>query len=215
MSYKLYNRDGSGGFVVEAALALAEAPFELVRIESKPSTPLPESFRAINPRGQVPVLITPDGTMMTESAAILIHLAACHRDKDLGPSPGTPDHARLLRWLVFMSVNIYESMLHQIYPERFTSDADGTAGVIDAAKHRLRDGLAILEQQLENSDWLVGEQMSVADLYLAMLNAWHGAGRGFAQCDALTHRVAGHPVVAPLWQRNFDHRLKTKWGREG
>ena len=44
MGYTLYNRRGSGGFVVEAALALAEAPFELVELESKPGTPLRRAF---------------------------------------------------------------------------------------------------------------------------------------------------------------------------
>ena len=59
MTYQLYNRDGSGGFVVEAVLALADESFELIRLDSTPGTPLPESFRDINPWRQVPVLITP------------------------------------------------------------------------------------------------------------------------------------------------------------
>ena len=45
MSYHLFNRPGSGGFVVEAALTLAEADFELTELASKAGTPLPESFR--------------------------------------------------------------------------------------------------------------------------------------------------------------------------
>ncbi len=80
MSYRLYNRPGSGGFVVEAALALADADFDLVELDSKAGTPLPESFREHNPWRQVPTLILPDGSTMTETAAILIHLAACHPD---------------------------------------------------------------------------------------------------------------------------------------
>ena len=106
MSYKLYNRIGSGGFVVEAALALADIPHELVTLNSVTSTPLPASFRDINPWGQVPTLLTPDGDTLTESAAILIHLAACHPGKGLGPPPGSPEHGQFLRWLVFMSSNI-------------------------------------------------------------------------------------------------------------
>ena len=65
MSYRLYNRLGSGGFVVEAALKLTEAPFELVELDSKVSTPLAETFRETNPWKQVPVLILPDGSTMT------------------------------------------------------------------------------------------------------------------------------------------------------
>ena len=106
MSYLLYNRPGSGGFVVEAALKLAEAPFELVELESKPGTPLAESFRETNPWKQLPVLVLPDGSIMTETAAILIHLAACFPEKALAPLPSTSEHGKFLRWTVFTSVNL-------------------------------------------------------------------------------------------------------------
>jgi hypothetical protein len=44
-----------------------------------------------------------------------------------------------------------------------------------------------------------GKTMSVGDVYLAMLCAWHRDSTGFPGCEGLTQRVAGHPVVAPLW----------------
>jgi len=97
MTYRLYNRVSSGGFAVEAALALAGADCELVELSSAPGTPLPASFRAVNPWGQVPTLVLPDGTVMTETGAILIHLAACFPEKALAPPPGTAAHATVLR----------------------------------------------------------------------------------------------------------------------
>jgi len=95
VSYTLYNRPGSGGFVVEAALTLADAPVELIELDSKVGTPWPESFRATNPWGQVPTLILPDGATMTETSAILILLALRFPDRRLAPPPGTPAHAEL------------------------------------------------------------------------------------------------------------------------
>ena len=65
MTYRLYNRRCSGGFVVEATLTLAEAEFELVELESELGTELPDSFREINPWGQVPVLISVSYTHLT------------------------------------------------------------------------------------------------------------------------------------------------------
>lgn len=209
----LHNRPGSGGFAVEAALTLAGAEFDVVLGDSKPGTPNPESFRAVNPWNQVPVLVTPGGTTLTESAAILAHLSLVF--PGLGPAPGTDAHGTMLRWLVFMSVNLYEPTLRRVLPQRYTADEAGLRGVRAAAKATLAAAFGLLEAELAGRAHLVGGARSVADLYLAMLNAWAGAGRGFAGCDALTHAVAADPRVAPVWSRNFDHWLPDRWGRTG
>ena len=205
MTYQLYNRDGSGGFVVEAVLALAQVPFELVKLPSRPGTPLPETFRETNPWGQVPVLITPEGDRLTESAAIVIHLAACYPDKNLAPTPGSRDHAIFLRWMVFMSANLYESVLRAGYPSRYTTDPEGSPAVSEAAKRRLKDGLRLIDDAIEEGSYPLGESISAADIYLVMFHAWysHSGEVRFPAIEALGRKVAGHRVVGPIWQRHF------------
>ncbi len=210
--YVLHNRLGSGGFSVEAALTLAGLDFELVLGPSKPGAPNPESFRAVNPWNQVPVLITPGGTTLTESAAILAHLTIAHPDRGLGPEPGSDAHGAMLRWLVFMSVNLYEPILRRVRTIRYSTDEAGHEGVRRAAGQTLKAAFALIEAELGERPHLVGAALSVADIYLAMLNAWSGGGRGAPGCDALTRRVAAHPGIAAVWSRNFDHWLPTRWG---
>ena len=53
--YRLYTRPGSGGFVVEAALALTGAPFDQIDVPKK--DPPDQAFLDISPLNQVPVLI--------------------------------------------------------------------------------------------------------------------------------------------------------------
>ena len=206
MIYCLFNRPGSGGFVVEAALSLAETSFELQEFESKPGTPLHESFRATNPWGQVPTLILPDGGTMTEAAAILIHLAATFPDKGLGPAPGTSDHAKFLRWLVFASVNLYEAVLRRGYPFRYTTDPGGHGALAAAANARLKDGLAVLEAALAPGPFLLGERMSVADIYFAMLFTWVHGEIEAPHLVAMKNHIKAHPVIGPIWQRHFGDR---------
>jgi glutathione S-transferase len=213
MIYKLYNRDGSGGFAVEATLALADLPFELIKVDSMPSTPLPKSFRSVNPIGQVPVLMTTDGVMMTETAAILIYLAACHPETNIGPVVGGAGYSQFLRWNVFLSVNVYEAVLRMGYPDRYTTNSQGKDAVATAAALRLRESLGIVEKEVSPENYMLGGHLTALDIYLAMLNAWHGENKGLPMLDAITHRVAQNSIIAPIWQRNFDHRLNTKWGR--
>jgi glutathione S-transferase len=206
MTYCLYNRVGSGGFAVEAALALAGAPCELVELDSAPGTPLPDSFRKTNPWGQVPTLALPDGTIMTETAAILIHLAACFPDKELAPPPGTSAHAAFLRWTVFASVNIYEAVLRYAYPFRYTTDDEAFDAIRAAAVERMGEALAVLEGAIDPGPFLLGEAMSLADIYIAMLFIWFRGEIDAPRLTALTDRVRRHPTVSPIWRRHFGDR---------
>src|SRR5262245_20550212 len=108
MTYTLYSHDGSGGFAVEAALVKAGASHKLVSVDTGKGEQNKPEFVAINPMRQVPALTLPDGTVMTESAAIVVHLAHAFPDKGLAPKPATPAHARFLRWMFFMAANLYE-----------------------------------------------------------------------------------------------------------
>ena len=210
--YTLYNRPGSGGFAVEAALTLAGLPFDYADVGSKPGEEMPASYRAINPWGQVPALITPEGALLTETGAILTYLAAAHPEADLGPRSGSSAYGPFLRWMTFLGANIYEGVLRDGYPHRFTDDPEGTEAVRSAAVRRNHQGLALLEDAIGESGWLL-DQMSVADIYLAMLFIWCRKREARPKVEALTHRIAAHDVIAPVWRRNFDHRQGVAWGR--
>jgi len=205
MTYRIYNRPGSGGFVVEAALTLAEAPFELVELDSKPGTPLPESFRATNPWGQVPTLILPDGTTMTETAAILIHIAACFPESELAPPPGTSAHALFMRWIVFANVNVYEAVARRGYPFRYTTDPVAYDAIREAAIARMGEALGVLEGAVAGP-FLLGDAMTLADVYIAMLFIWHRGEIRAPRLTALTSEVRSDPIVGPIWRRHFGER---------
>lgn len=202
MGYTLHNRPGSGGFVVEAALALADAPFTLVELDSAPGTPLPEEFRATNPWGQLPTLILPDGSTMTETSAILVHLALCFPDKRLGPRPGTPAHAAFLRWLIFANVNLYEAVLRRAYPFRFTDDPAGHDALRSAASRRMGEALALIDAHVAGP-FLLGDEMTVADIYIVMFLAWWRGDVEVPRVARIAAAVRRHPVVGPIWRRHF------------
>ena len=91
--YRLYGKSGTGSAAVQAALAEAGASYEVVTINTKAQAHMTEEYRAINPRQQVPALQLPDGSVMTEGSAMLLHLADAHPKAGLAPAP-TPAGAR-------------------------------------------------------------------------------------------------------------------------
>lgn len=169
--FTLFGLPGSGSFVVESALCKAGAEFTIVNVEySKVSDP---EFLRINPMGQVPALHLPDGTLMTESAAICIYLASTFPDAKLSPPHGTTAHAAFLRWMVYMAVNLYEPARRVFYAARYTNDT--TQAAVEAVKANAAmcflDSLTLMEEQLASS-FVCGETMCLADAYLAMLVSW-------------------------------------------
>ena len=120
--YKLYSRPMSGGFVVEAALTLAGAPFEVVHVERKAP---PAGYSDLSPFDKVPALGLPDGTTMTESAAICLLLAERFPDAGLGPAPGSPERPAFLRWMLFLATMLYPTLMQFYFAKRSTTDLGG------------------------------------------------------------------------------------------
>ncbi|MFY8153598.1 MAG: glutathione S-transferase family protein [Hyphomicrobiales bacterium] len=84
--------------MVEAALAEAGQPYDVVDLDLKLARPA--EYLALNPSGKIPALRFPDGTVMAQSAAILMALAERHPHAHLLPEPDAPDRRAALHWLI-------------------------------------------------------------------------------------------------------------------
>ncbi|KPX16754.1 Uncharacterized protein ALO71_00817 [Pseudomonas amygdali pv. dendropanacis] len=84
--YTLFGTEGSGSAAIEIALWRCSVPFTLFRACAWEEGPGKEALRRVNPLLQVPTLVLADGTVLTESAAILIHLGLEHPESGLLPS---------------------------------------------------------------------------------------------------------------------------------
>jgi len=168
--YKLYGRPGSGSLAVQIALEEIGANYERIWVGTDAAAVA--QLRETNPTGRVPALMLPDGTVMFESAAMLIHLALAHPKSALAPQAGTSRQAAFLQWMVFLSANVYESVLRMYYSARYSTrgEADAAAireqGTTDYGEH-----LALVNRIL--NPYVLGGGYSIADAYLYMLAAWY------------------------------------------
>lgn len=169
-AYKLYGRLGAGSLAPQILLEEIGVPYELVWVSRAPAEV--EALRRVSPAGKVPALVLADGTAMSESAAILIHLTIAHPAADLAPRAGTMAHARFLQWMVFLSANVYEAALRFFYAERYS--AAGTVAVADIRARARADWTRHLELIHDGlSPYVLGERFSAADPYLHMLAGWY------------------------------------------
>ena len=205
MTYRLYWSRGSGAFPAAVVLDAAGQRWESVELSLAKDEQHRAEYLAINPMGQVPALVLPDGQVMTESAAIAWYLADRHPEARLLPPRDDARRATLLRWQVFGAAALYEDEVRYYYPDRYTADPAGTAGVKEAGKAAFGRHFAMVAPQLKPGPFLMGREMTIVDVYLAMLASWH-PGRPQAyeehpQLPRLIAAVRADPRVAPLWQR--------------
>jgi glutathione S-transferase len=195
--YKLYGRPGSGSLAVQIALDETGASYERIWVGTEAADIA--SFRATNPTGRVPALMLPDGTVMFESAAILIHLALSHPKAALAPQPGTHRHATFLQWMVFLSANVYEAVLRMYYPARYSTRGEGAEVIREQAMTDFCAFLELITQEL--GPYVLGGSYSIADPYLYMLASWYPGNkadlyRRLPKLEAHGKIVAARPVVA-------------------
>jgi glutathione S-transferase len=204
--YELYGREGTGSMVVEAVLEECEIPYKLSNVTRNASRMPPAEYYAINPLGQVPALKLPDGSFMTESAAITLYLTDKYSHGKLSPAPGAPLRAHFLRWLIYLAANIYMTDLRIYYCDRYTTRSADTAGVKEAAIQAMAREWDVYAAALASKAYTLGEQFSAVDIYAAMLATWNPDVPAFFRkhpnIRALYDRVVARPAVARVWKRH-------------
>ncbi len=206
--YKLYGTKHTSTCAVKVALSEAGAPFEEVEITTRAEQHLTEEYRQINPRQQVPSLMLPDGSIMTEGPAILLHIADAYPEARLAPPPGTPERAQHDRWLIFLAANVNEAGQRMNYPERFTTDANGKQGIVDAARAYMDRHFSIFEAALGDGPYFFGDGLSMLDIYVWMLSHWPGQGTAWLEANCpkivrLANTATVRPKIVPIQEENF------------
>jgi glutathione S-transferase len=204
--YKLYGREGAGSAAVEALLAELGLQFEVIEVARNPDKTTPVWFFDVNPRGEVPVLFHPDGSKMTESAAMMIYLADLQPKAQLAPALNETARASYLQAILFFATAMYGADLRLFHPDHFAHTLSARAEVKAKGAADLEvafDQFAVIVGQ---GPFVLGEHMSAADIYAAMILSWS------VDLDALFERqsnlkrlyyaVANRPAVKEVWIRH-------------
>lgn len=207
-AYTIYGALGSGSVPVEATLTLLGQPYAVIEAPTWEGESQAAKVAMVNPLKQIPALVTPDGETITESAAILIWLADNHPQSGLSPAPGAPERAQFLRWMTFIPASIYSLFWVRDDPSRLVGDdAAMQAKVKSATADRILDCWAMMESQLEPGRYLLGDQMTVLDLYVAVVSRWGPRRVRFYEVAPrmaeVVRRVDADPRLAAFWAERF------------
>ncbi len=171
--YRLYWAAGTGAIAPEVMLETAGAAFERVVIDLAAGEHRASDFLAINPVGEVPALQLPDGTVMSESAAMVLLLGERHPQTGLVPPADDPDRPGFLRWLLYMAAAVYPMLARMNHPERFAAPPCWTEPDRSEAIRCLDGQFSVLANAIAGAPWFLASGYGALDIYLAMLADWH------------------------------------------
>lgn len=168
--YKLYYSAGSCSMAVHIALIDIKANFQLIDVTNKDSQQF-QNFLKVNPRGSVPTLEIDDFTLR-EGMAILTYLLDTNENELLAKT-GTK-RAVTLEWLAFAN-----STLHPLYGRLFTmkknfADKANENPLMDLTFKQIQKFWNEIDERLKNQQFIVGNQISIADILLTVIANWSG-----------------------------------------
>lgn len=204
MSLKLFFAPGACSFVPHAMLELSGAEFEPVMVKLHKGEQHSAEYLAVNPRGQVPVLVD-DGEVVTQIVAILLHLDAKFPQAGILPAAGLA-RTRALSTLVWMNNTVHPTFTHVFMPGKFTDDEAAQKAIRAHAAKAYRGLLGEIEAlAAKASPWLCGDKPSALDAYALTLLRWGGfAGidpTTFPATWGLVQRFAALPPIARAIER--------------
>jgi GST-like protein len=207
--YKLLAAKGGGSMIAEAAFTLAGLPLDIQYFSWTDLGLEHDQLRAINPLMQVPSLVCPDGAIITESAAILMHVDDIAPNVALVPPVAHPKRREFLRFLMLLNTAIYPTFTYGDTPQKWLKGQSEAAA--KALRQTTDDHRKTLWRYVESwagAPWFLGETFSALDLYVWVMVSWRPGGDWFKteapRLHAIGARAGALPQLAAVAERQND-----------
>jgi glutathione S-transferase len=165
--------------IYEAALD-AETTFHRVTLSTKRYDE-DHDYWQVTSIGQVPALVTRDGSLLTENAAVLQYVADLAPSARLAPPPADRARYDLQHWLSFIGTELHKLVFATIYSPQTPPEAKAFA-----QDKMLPNRLGVLSRKIEGKDYLVGDAFTVADAYLYTALNWASAKTDLTKWPAIS-----------------------------
>jgi glutathione S-transferase len=193
--------------VPHVLLQLSGAPFEPTMVKLHKGEQYGEEYKAINPRGQVPVLVD-DGKVITQIVAIILYLDQKFPEAKFLPTEPVA-RAKAIEVLAWMNNTVHPTFTHIFMPQKFSDQTDVQAALktfnTQVYKGLLSELESLVVNHLSPSGWLSGEVLGPLDAYSLTLTRW-GSIAGidpttYSSLWAHVNRVANDVQVAQVIER--------------
>ena len=189
---KLFYAPNACSLASHIALAETGAAFEAVRVDTKAGEQRQPAYLAINPKGRVPALVTPRGTL-TESVVILGWVAQTFPDAQLKPDGDFYTFSEMQSFNLYLASTIHVTFAHLFRATRWADSQSAVAEIQAKVPSSLKEQWKLIEDRFaDGRPFVCGQQYTVADPYLYVFARWlerEGAGGSAAMPLTRAHRT--------------------------
>jgi glutathione S-transferase len=195
---KFYYAPGTCALASHLALEYAGADYEAVRLDFKAEQQRAPDYLAINPKGRVPALVTDRG-VLTETPALLQFIAQSFPQAKLVPQEDPFLTAKVNEFNSYLCSTVHVNHAHKGRGYRWVDDPQALEAMKKKVPQTMAESFALIDTQLLQGPWVLGERFSTSDLYLYTLTRWlEGDGvdvQRFPKVAAHMQRMEAEPQV--------------------
>ncbi len=200
---KLYYAQGSCALASHIALEYSGAEYEAVRLDFTKLQQRSPEYLKVNPKGRVPALVTDRG-VLTETPALLMYIAQRYPKAGLAPLDDPFLMAKANEFNSYLCSTVHVAHAHVRRGARWVDESDVSA--LDAMKKKaprnMADCFELIEHGMVKGPWVLGESLSVCDMYLFTVSGWlksHSIDvERYPKVAALRHRMEAEAPVAKV-----------------
>jgi len=186
---KFYYAKGTIATATGVALHEAGIAFDPVRVDFRTAEQTQPEYRAINPKGRVPALVTDRG-ILTETGAILDYIA------DIAPEAGLrPEDAfaagKMRETMCYVGSTMHVNHAHGPRGNRWANSDSAIADMKAKVAETMSDSARHVEEHVLEGPYVLGSTLSLADPYLYAACRWlEGDGVNVANFHKITAFLA-------------------------
>ena len=180
---KVYGDIQSGNcYKIKLLMSYLEIEHEWLHVDILKGETHSDEFKKMNPNTRIPVLVLNDGRTLTESNAILNFLAD---GSELLPADRVL-RAQVLQWQFFEQHSHEPYIATARYINKYLGLPDERRTEFDEKQEGGHKALSVMEQRLAKADFLVGDELTIADISLyAYIHVAHEGGFDLGRYTAI------------------------------
>ena len=168
---KFYYAPKTCALAVHLALEHIGEPYEAIALDFANQAQRSPEYLSINPKGRVPALVTEEG-FLTETPALLFYLCQRFPDAGLAPLNDMFAIAKMQAFNSYLCSTVHVAHAHRVRGYRWADDPLVLEDMKKKVPQTMGDAMALIENGMLEGPWVMGEQYTVADMYLFTIANW-------------------------------------------